>query len=140
MRWWPRKGRIAFRSQVKLVVSCKSYIIVHISTAYTNKSNGEHCRWFKIFIQVQFCVLHNHDGVGYASVFCDYDVGCWISYCSTAADLNIDDNDSLRRSLEELLKLLLMVWCKENQANKLISSKPNGNVYVCIQNNYFFVE
>lgn len=36
------------------------------------------------------------------------------------------EHESLRQKLEDLLKLMLVVWCKENQAIKLISAKPNG--------------
>uniref|UniRef100_A0A1Y1MMJ7 PDZ domain-containing protein n=2 Tax=Photinus pyralis TaxID=7054 RepID=A0A1Y1MMJ7_PHOPY len=38
---------------------------------------------------------------------------------------SIEINGSLRRNLEELLKLMLVIWCKENQALKLVAGKPN---------------
>ncbi|KRT81593.1 PDZ domain-containing protein [Oryctes borbonicus] len=36
-----------------------------------------------------------------------------------------DEHESLKKSLEELLKLMLIVWCRENLAIKLMSLKPN---------------
>lgn len=36
------------------------------------------------------------------------------------------EHESLRQSLEDLLKLMLIVWCKENEAIKLVSSISNG--------------
>lgn len=41
-----------------------------------------------------------------------------------------DEETSLRQSLEELFKLMLVIWCKENEANKLISGKGNGKICV----------
>lgn len=38
------------------------------------------------------------------------------------------EESPLRKSLEELLKLMLVIWCKENQANKVISAKPDGKL------------
>ncbi|KAK4874674.1 hypothetical protein RN001_014034 [Aquatica leii] len=40
---------------------------------------------------------------------------------------SIGEQSSLRRNLEELLKLMLLIWCKENEAIKLISGKPNAD-------------
>ncbi|KAL3272794.1 hypothetical protein HHI36_014254 [Cryptolaemus montrouzieri] len=36
-----------------------------------------------------------------------------------------DEHNHLRQKLEEILKLMLMIWCKENQALNLITSEPN---------------
>lgn len=37
-----------------------------------------------------------------------------------------NDVGSLQRNLQDLFKLMLMVWCKENEAIKIITSQPTG--------------
>lgn len=53
------------------------------------------------------------------------------------------DEGSLRKSLQELLKLMLLVWCKENQAIKLVAAKKTGKVsidfFLCESYQTFFV-
>lgn len=38
-----------------------------------------------------------------------------------------DDHNHLRHKLEEILKLMLVIWCKENQALNVITAERNGN-------------
>lgn len=42
-----------------------------------------------------------------------------------APESTTGEHESLRQSLEELLKLMLVVWCKENQALQTISTKKS---------------
>lgn len=46
----------------------------------------------------------------------------------SAPENTTGEHESLRQSLEELLKLMLLVWCKENQAIKLVSLENNGKI------------
>lgn len=48
-------------------------------------------------------------------------------YTFVAPESTTGEHESLRQRLEDLLKLMLVVWCKENQAIKVISTQSNGN-------------
>lgn len=48
--------------------------------------------------------------------------------CLKVPDSTNGEHGSLKNSLEELLKLMLIVWCKENNAIKTVSGKANGNL------------
>lgn len=50
----------------------------------------------------------------------------FIVFFCTAPESTPGDHETLKTNLEDLLKLMLMVWCRENVAIKLMSPKPIG--------------
>lgn len=46
------------------------------------------------------------------------------------------ENEKLRNKLEEILKLMLVIWCRENQALKIIVTheKQNGSTGFSAEN------
>lgn len=38
-------------------------------------------------------------------------------------------NGNIRQKLEEIFKLMLVVWCRQSQANKLMALEPGGKIF-----------
>lgn len=50
-------------------------------------------------------------------------------------ETSLSNDTQLRNKLEEILKLMLVVWCRENQALKLVATPTNGNLFIIFSSN-----
>lgn len=48
--------------------------------------------------------------------------------CCIVSEVLTDPKGSLRSKLEEIFKLMLTLWCRQCEVNKLVAAEPCGNI------------